>query len=288
MIIALSGIYSRFRISISLDNVYQFRREAKAYGLPIVFRYFYSWASWLTPLLIGYYIRKKNLKIAVSLLIIQLLMFGFNGMKGPLFLALVVIIVNIFLPRISLSSMNTLSLLGFCMIGTISIITYKLSGNYAVSNVLINRLSIMPVDIFNAYFQFFVEHTPDYFRNSFLRYLGFRSPYSNIPHLISLYYYGIDQGANSGLISDAITNFGIIGIIIMPVIVAFFIKLFDSVTYGLDERMVFPIALYLVIMLISLFLLQVMLTGGGLMILLLAYYMNQANLKQCIIYKSQI
>lgn len=269
------GRYSHFRINFSIEQVYDLRSEARTYNIPIVLTYLYSWATWITPFLIGYYIRKKKYIYVVILFLSQVFMFGYDGMKGPFFFAVVVVLINLFLPKMKMSSLNAFFLYGISGVGLLSYVIYFFQGKYMLVQTFFNRLGLIPNVISYAYFKFFIQYPPDYFRTSFLRYFGFKSPYSDISYMISRWYFGLDQGANNGLIADAMTNMGVIGIFIMPIIVAYILRIVDLYTEKLDRRIVVCVALYLTLMLMSMFMLPILLTGGLLIVLLLLNWMSK-------------
>lgn len=271
------GKYSHFRVNMSIDKVYDLRSEAQTYGLPTILNYFFRWATWVTPFLIGYYLRKKRIAYVVILFIMQLFMYGYDGMKSPFFFAVMVVLINLFLPKIRISSLNAFFLYGF---SGLEVICYALNaklGRYELSQVFLNRLGLIPNIISYAYYKFYTQFQPDYFRTSFLRYFGFKSPYNNISYMICEWFFGFSQGANDGLIADAVTNLGVVGIFIMPVAVAFVLRIVDIYTDNMDQRFVVCVALYLTLMLMSMFLLPILLTGGLLVILLLFCWMDKEN-----------
>ena len=271
------GRYSHFRVNFSIDQVYDLRSEAGTYNLPTILNYMFRWATWVIPFLIGYYLRKKKYLYVALLFILQIFMFGYDGMKGPFFFAVVIVLANLFLPKIKMSSLNACFLYGFSGISVFSYAVYVILGNYAFAQSLLNRLGLIPNIISYAYFKFYTQYQPDYFRTSFLRYFGFKSPYSNISYMICEWFFGYSQGANDGLIADAVTNLGIVGIFVMPVAVAFVLRIVDMYTENFDERMAVCVALYLTLMLMSMFLLPILLTGGLFVILFLLNWISKEN-----------
>ncbi len=269
------GKYSHFRVNFSIDQVYDLRSEAGTYNLPTILNYFFRWATWVIPFLIGYYLRKKKYLYVATLFVLQIFMFGYDGMKGPFFFAVVVVLANLFLPKIKMSSLNACFLYGFSGVSVLSYAAYAVLGNYAFAQSILNRLGLIPNIISYAYYKFYMQYQPDYFRTSFLRYFGFKSPYYNISYMICEWFFGYSQGANDGLIADAVTNLGIAGIFIMPVAVAFVLRIADMYTDNLDERIAVCVALYLTLMLMSMFLLPILLTGGLLVILFLLSWMSK-------------
>lgn len=280
VVLYMCAVYSHFRISFSLDNVYNIRDEASAYGAPAILNYLYGWCAWINPFLIGYYIRRKNVKLVVFLSILQIFMYGYNGMKGNFFFAIVVVLMNLFIPKIKRNILNVMCLYGITGLNILILLVNKISGSYTLAQLFTNRLGYLTNQIAYAYYEFFTTHVPDYFRSSFLRHLGIQSPYTNMNHMISLWFFGIDEGANNGLIADAMANYGIPGIVILPIIIAVTFKIFDSYTNGLDSRLAIPAALYLTILLISNFYTQILLSGGLIIVIFVLKWANR-DLSEC-------
>lgn len=128
------------------------------------------------------------------------------------------------------------------------------------------------------YFDFFTKYQPDYFRQSFLRYFGIQSNYTRIPNLIGMEYFGRPgMAANSGLISDAITNLGLVGVIIAPMVLAIVLKIFDDVTVGLDDRIFIIPSIYISYVLISSFLFTSLLTHGFFAMMFIFYFLPRES-----------
>jgi hypothetical protein len=122
------------------------------------------------------------------------------------------------------------------------------------------------------YFDFFINNTPDYFRQSILKYIGIQSPYPDIRHMIgSIYFSRPEMGANSGLISDAITNFGVIGIVIMPIMIAIALRFFDNCVKGLNKRFYVALCVLVSYYFISSFFFTILLTHGFLALCIVFY-----------------
>lgn len=134
----------------------------------------------------------------------------------------------------------------------------------------------MPAYIQYCFFDFFTSHTPDFFRQSFLRFFGFTSPYPNLAYMIgNIYLKQSNLSANNGLISDAVANMGYLGIFIMPICLGFVLKLLDNASEKLDVRLYIALALYTSIMLTNSFLFTVLLTHGLLVVILLLKSMER-------------
>lgn len=121
------------------------------------------------------------------------------------------------------------------------------------------------------YYDFFTSHQPDYFRLSFLKHLGFETPYPGLAKTIGLIYQNRETNANCGLIADAMTNYGRIGIIAYPLMVSILMRIVDKASYNVDYSLKVCISVYIGFYIINSFLMTSLLTHGILVLLVLTY-----------------
>ena len=273
IVIYISARYTHFRFNLRLDNVYDLRSEASTYNLPLVLSYAFSWTRTINSIFIAYFIRTKQINWSIITVFIQILSFSIDGMKSTLGLLLFAIIINL-LPSFSIQKLNRVGLLLLDVVSFGSIIIFKLFDNLYPASLLIRRMFFIPVKLSSYYYDFFSTHTPDYYRQSFLRLFGFESPYPPISYMISKIYENSDSNANNGLISDAITNYGQIGIVLLPILLFLVLFLMDNVSKGLDPRLYLTVAMYTSMVLVNSFLFRVLLTHG---LLIAIYVLNSIS-----------
>lgn len=264
----ISWKYTRFRFTFNLLNVYDLRKETNSFNLPLIIEYVFSASKAINPLLLVYAFNKKKYVVSSLILIVQLLSFGINGMKSVFFITLLVILVFLFYKEKYMYKIPWMCS-GVCLVGLFEFIIFK---SFFIVNVLIRRMMFL-TNMLNAYyFDFFVNNPPDYFRQSILRYVGIKSPYPDIRHMIgNIYFSRPEMGANSGLISDAITNFGVIGIVIMPFLITIALRFFDNCVKGLDKRFYVALCVLVAYYFISSFFFTILLTHGFLALCIVFY-----------------
>ena len=277
VVLYVSGRYARFRLNFNLLAVYEFRTEAASNKLPKVLIYLFSWSRNLNAVIIAYFIRRKKHLWAAFSSFIQLIAFGYDGSKSTFILLILAIIIS-FLPAFSLQELNKWFLRGVAISTAICLIVYLSSGNYLLISLFTRRVFYMPARLAKDYFSFFSENTPDYFRQSFMRFFGFSSPYPNIATMIGREYFGYDMGANNGLIADAMTNLGYGGIVVFPALISMVLKLFDRSSKGLDPRIYATVSVYVAMVLTNSFLFVSLLTHGLLVTILLLAAMKRDRL----------
>ena len=276
----ISGKYAGFRLSMGIADSIAWRYEAREYSMPTVLRYLFSWTKSVNSILMIYFIIKKKPLWAIICIIVQVLAFGVNGMKFTLFIGILTFIIA-WLPTLNILEMGHMSLMVAVCVGAICVLETILLHSFTLSVLIIMRLFFIPNVLGAQYFAFFTTHTPDYFRGSFLKYLGFTTPYPNLQYLITEYFSGNTQtGSNNGLISDAMTNYGYIGIIIAPILLIIVLRILDRTMEGLDVRIKVAQSVALTLLMISTFLLPLLLTDGLLIMFLLFSAMKRTELSK--------
>lgn len=274
VILYVSGRYAGFRIILDLDDVYDYRAEAKLNSLPTILVYLFSWTRLLNIVLIAFFIQKKKIIWVVLLVVAQVLSFGYNGMKATLFATVLVIVLSMF-TQLQIKSFNYWLLILLIALEIICILQYRIFRGYSLSSLFLRRSMFLPVQISSFYVDFFSNNTPDFFRASFLRFVGFKTPYPNLAKIIAgIYLNRPNMNSNNGLISDAFTNFGSAGIIIMPFLLSLLFHVMDSLTRDLDLSVLAPITFVLASSFINSFVLTILLTHGLGVVLLLFYFVN--------------
>ncbi|WP_404469079.1 O-antigen polymerase [Sutcliffiella horikoshii] len=270
----ISWRYTGFRVSINLLNVYDLRDEAITFKLPTILSYIYSASKAVNPVLIVYFLSRKKYYLAGSIIFIQLLSFSINGSKTVFFTTvLAVLLYWLYNDRQKNKIPWILSIIVF-----FGMIELYITKSFLIISFLVRRVFFVPNLLNYYYYDFFSMNTPDYFRQSFLRHFGLDSPYIPIDNLIAAIYFNRpDMGANNGLLSDAVSNFGALGILIMPLIIVITFKIFDACTEGLDIKIYIISGITLTFIFISSFFFTILLTHGFIALCLILYLLPRKS-----------
>ena len=279
VILYISARYTNFRLHFNLLTVYDLRDEASGYAIPTILKYLYAWSRVAMPIFISYFFIINRKILAWGCFGLQMLNFGIEGSKTVFFMAVFAVIIA-HLPKIDIGFINRWVLKGLVCLYGACILFYQLTENIVPISMFMRRVLFGPAYLQWAYYDFFLDKVPEYFRSSFLRHFGFKSPYPNLDNIIGgLYSYSSATNANNGLISDAITNFGYIGVFIMPIFLCLIFCVLDDSSKNLDARIYILVSLYLTISLTNTFLNTILLTHGLLIVIFLLFFMRRDFIK---------
>ena len=248
VIIYISGRYTGFRLNFSLLNIYDLRFEARTWNYPVIFDYIVGASNVILPLMLISFLERKKRIIAFFLGFVIFLNFSTAGHKSVLFM--------LFLSLLSYYFFQTKYIKFFPLILSaimvLAFLEYRIFHSTFVDSLIVFRVLLLPSYLDYYYYDFFTTHTPDFFQQSFLRYLGFTSDYDmDIYYMISKRYAGTDSMANNGLLSEAYTNFGVLGSLFLPFVYIGILKLLSACSKGLDVRIIIIPIISVTIALIS-------------------------------------
>lgn len=275
LIFFLSWRYAGLRININMLDTDSIRYVSDEF--PTLLNYAYSAAKAIVPILLAYFIRRKDYFMIFLCIITQLLNFGLNGLKFSFFITFLIVLVGV-LPTISYKKFNKISLYGLVGFSLLAFLEKAIRRTHYLASFISMRIFFIPNEISSSYFDFFSSHSPDYFKGSFLRLFGFKTSYPDLTFMIGRLYSSNAESAanaNNGLIADAITNMGIAGVVIMPILLVIVLKLVDKCCEGIDEKIVISESISLTLIVISTFLTRMFLTDGLIFIMLLLLMMKR-------------
>ena len=175
-----------------------------------------------------FYCPKKIVNILICL-ILQIAVFSFAKDKTYLFDLFIAIILGIFGKRAFNNSRRyfNMGILVFSGINILAIL--GLYSNF-LFNIITRRIMVVPSWLNYLYFEFFCYNENLWWRQDvFLIDKLFSAPYNNsAPVLISKKYLnGMVANPNAGFLAEAYTQFGILGIVIYPILIAILLNLIN-------------------------------------------------------------
>jgi len=272
--------YRNLQIDLRLNIQNKLRLESRNFEFSFGIEYILNWSKILFPYLIFLFLKRKKFIIALIVIIFSLLLYSIDGKKSVLFNMVIAIIAPFFYNNRLLKYLSIFLIIILLM----SIIENKLFSTNIISTIVVYRIFILPSHLSQNYYDFFSKNDYDYFRQSIMRYIGFKSKYENpIGFIIGAKYdyYDPNVNSNNGLFGDAFMNFGFLGVIIMPILFYFAFKIYNYMVAECDKKLIIIFSIPLVTAFINGPFFTVMLTNGFLIsiIFLRLFINNNRNTK---------
>ena len=278
--ILISGTFAGFRISFDLSDYYEYRFEVREMAMPTIIKYVLNWARTLLPIGFTYALVKRKKRLILFTAIAQVLCFSFDGKKSALFMFILAFVVSLIFRSSYRKKMPFfMSILGLLVFLESAV----RAGESFVGKHILRRMMFVPPYLGWAYFDFFSTNELDYLKSSILRWVGFKSTYSeSIPRLIGrMYYLSSSSGAvnaNTGLCGDAFSNFGWWSLLFYPLMNILIFKIIGKYSAGLDERLQIIISLTVAYTFLSGSFFSVLLTNGILLLVVLLILLPKQEL----------
>lgn len=280
-VVYLSWRFTGFRMSFNEAYTYIYRAQAFDYTTSAFWGYLYSWSRLIIPVMLCLALVRQRYLLAVGLFLLKMLSFGFDGMRLDLLITLIAVGTAIIyrknISQVAVSRLFVVILTGMIGLCLLSIIEHTIFKTGEIDRVITFRVLFLPNLIASWFIRFFESNPPDYFRQSFLRYFGFKSPYAEIglDYIISDFINGGDGRANNGLVADCMTNFGIVGFIFQPFVVAIWAAIMNKVTKTVHISVILLLAIYFAYCLTNNFFMIILFTNGGFIIIIYLLIYNR-------------
>ncbi|MBR8823456.1 hypothetical protein IX293_001726 [Fusobacterium necrophorum] len=253
-----------FRILINFSEVYKYRQiDLKLYK---TIDYILGSLKIICPILLLHFLIRKNILKVMFIILEILLLYGIYGEKTIIFLLAITIGIYLFL------NTRTLKIYpyGFLSIVVLAFYEFKILQSFYVNNFIIRRVFFFTNKIQEAYFTHFVIEKMKNLETTY-----------ELSHLMAgLYFDDFNMGINSGLVSDAVSNFGKLGILLYPLAILLLMKILSFFTQGIDIRIKFLLGLYVSILLVSTFLKTMLLSHGIFLIIILLFLVKNLTEKR--------
>lgn len=223
--IFVSGAYKGF--SLDLATIYDLRGEQSEALQVGPFAYLTNWTfKVINPLLIVLAYRSRMRLVLFSLLALQMFFFGVSAHKSVAAIPFLVLGTYAVVDK----GWRPVGLVAMAIGGiTCAYILALTTGLVAPASYLVRRALFVPADLHFSYFEYFGQAGFVGWSNSILSYFV-SYPYSySTPRVMSIYLFGHpDVAANAGFLATGFMHFGLLGVIIFSVIVAFLFRIADG------------------------------------------------------------
>lgn len=278
-VLFISLVYNGLRITISLENVYDLREEWRESSMPNIFNYYLPFAARITPVLLVISIKDKKMMLAALLVLTQLSLFSFGGMKYTFFALILALIVGFTSFRIT-GRRVILFYVAFVLV-CLAECTFVTDDLPIVSVYTLRRFAFVPNQISFFFFDFFQHRDYLYYSDSFLRWLldyPYKAPF---PHVIGDYAFGSpEMGANTGLFAEGYSQIGWLAVPVYSVLYILAFRVYSFCSAGFErskysQAAVLGVALYALSFQDGSFF-SILLTQGFLLTLLAMYYISNS------------
>lgn len=225
-------VWSGRPVFFSLSYTLEQRLQLRANAMPTIIAYLFMFlGSTVFPYLFAKYIDERKYLYSIASFVCGILLFFINGMKTWLFLYLFYFGIAAILIAGRKKVFRTYLLIDIMMIMLLIVSVFALDRFKIIDLVSqIARVTVVPNDIGFTFVDFFKksENPFLFLRESILRGL-FNTPYANGSDFFVTNGANASLSsarANNGLWGDAFRNFGVIGIIVYPFLIA---KMFNIV-----------------------------------------------------------
>ena len=261
--------YTDFRLNFAWSNVYELRMESREYPLSFLEKYLFAMSGNVIAFSMGYFLIKKRFSLFAFALFVQFLNFSIDGAKMKIYTSIFVLAIVFAQYMIAKIRFQVISLLGIVGVEIMGALEVLLRDDCFFCGGPIRRIFFVPTGLHETYWRFMLINEPDYFRTN-LRHFGFSGPYNNVDGIsraIGNYLGFPAMHANNGLFSDAISNFGLLGVVIMPILLILFLLLFDKCTIGLNRALLMAVSVLLSVCLVNSPLITLLFAGGFIILL---------------------
>ena len=268
--------YAHFNIQLDLYNVYDVRSDSKSYSMPIMMYYIHSWARMLIPFFAIYYLHNKKKLMFSILLVLQFIIFSIDASKSSFF-SMALSVGLYFLLKKGKSFIHYIPF-GLSCVSLGAIAEKMLIGTTVITNYFIRRMMFFPSLLNYQYYEYFTIHGIDYYRRSIGGFFSQSLYTQDMADIIGQAYYRHAMHANNGLFADAYSNLGFVGVLIIPIMLAFVLKILDGSTRKVSPLVAQALVISYGFSLISSSFFTILLTHGLGIICVLGYFcFNREN-----------
>ena len=215
-------------VTFDITRVYSVRWDINNKILVGLSSYLVEWCSKIfIPALLVYGIWTKRRVVTLGSLALIIVFFGITSAKGVLAYPILVLIAYY---GKKWDKFRTGFLWAAIAVPVLAFITYLSFGDVLVTGFLLNRIYFVPTLANFQYYDFFQTHPMVYWSNTFMS-AFYAYPYNDpIPIIMgrATFEGGTDSFTNVGIFATGYMQFGVIGMLIFPLLAGLSLKVIDS------------------------------------------------------------
>lgn len=232
IVIYISGTYANFRLTLSLENVYEYREQARHFPLSKITTYLWSASRLVLPIVVSFCLMKKRYLASAYFILVLVLNYSIDGMKSTL-ASLIICLILFFFVKNDIKNKYPILIL---IIIFIALTEYNYMDYSFASDYLLRRNLYFTSIMDTKYFDLIQETGPRFYSNEVYG--------KDIAFYVGEDIFNSDgMRANNGLFSDAYMNLGFLGCLLYPLIYAYLFKLSDSLLRHANKGLVLLLCL---------------------------------------------
>lgn len=253
--------YNRLKLNFNLLLTYEIRAMAAEADIPMligVLRYFAGW--YLFPALIAYMFYEKRWVLLSIAVFMQLCMFSIAMDKMALFIIPVSLACAILVKKFSFENRAKIILsVAFVSINIMALIEDALFKSILLIMFIVRRTFLDPAVMNYFYYDFMLGKEKLLLREELLLHRFFEPVHGKpvITFIAEQYIGNPNSSPNTGMFAEAYTEFGGLGVIILPFLLITLLKIIDSVSFDVDNAIMLPCVIAM-----SICLQNISITGG--------------------------
>jgi hypothetical protein len=260
--------FNGFYIQLDFETVYDLRIAAAAGNFSGLSNYILSWASLVFTIRGVVAAGRREFLLLFLLIVLQIINFSIAGHKFVLFSLPIALLLSGFYRERLVYYIPAL----FLLFSLVAKFLWSAFGFIFFIYFIPFRNMFLPALTSGNFLDFFSKHRPDFLAQSVLSRFGVESDYAlPLPYLIDDYYSDGTASANTGLVADAVSNFGFFGVIIYPVFFAVILRMLDAASKNLSVKYNAGIIIFFSISFLNTAFFTSLLTGG---VLFALFFLN--------------
>lgn len=225
VVIYYSWQYVGFRILITFTNEYVLRSEESQINMPLIIDYIYSSVPVMLTMALAVFIFNKKYIVALLFVLLQILYFSIGGHKTVLIMTIIAIGLVFCGEIFGAVIRDFLILIAMLSELFLEIVCVEFANTTFLLDNISRRVYFLPQILNSFYYNYTTKNGFDYFAHGIGRLFDISSSYNSpLSQIISKAYFGTNGNSNNGMFSEAYSNLGFWGCIILPIVLLLIIN----------------------------------------------------------------
>ncbi len=263
---------------VNSDELYDLRSQNSSLLSSGINGYLINWLSKVFyPLLLIICLSNANYIKGSIVIAASLLIFSITAGKIDFFMSLIIIAFYFILdknPNYIKNYFYSSLIFTLLIISVLVLSIVDSEFGFMTASILFMRTLSISGFLFAHYVQFFQNHPYTNFAHiNFINAITNDYPYGDMPLGRAVFYGGMNGNANFWIM-DGVAGNGVLGVLLISIVFFFFLKFINRLKSTYDERLLYLFFLPFVISLTNVSFFTTLLTGGGIILILVLYFVK--------------